>query len=205
MKNEESIHTWLNAGTSFPSFTFLFTLWNMKKKLYTDIHLNLKYFHIFFEALYKITRDFLLFLEPLLPAPGSHSPHTLQTMTDPCVLQVSPPLTLQPPPPPTILYPHSHHFPLGNKSRDGRKDGWCYFELWHVSMQVIPLLFINNWPAPSVEAIYRADCCFDKECKLLERALVYTAEGSVFIKLLTSCWFSFALKHRSDITAGVNV
>lgn len=72
-------------------------------------------------------------------------------------------------------------------------------------MQVIPLLFINNWPAPSVEAIYRADCCFDKECKLLERALVYTAEDSVFIKLLTSCWFSFAHKHRSDITAGVNV
>lgn len=35
-------------------------------------------------------------------------------------------------------------------------------------MQVIPLLFINNWPGPSVGAIYRADCCFAREHKLLE-------------------------------------
>lgn len=35
-------------------------------------------------------------------------------------------------------------------------------------MQVIPLLFIDNWPGPSVGAIFRADCCFAKEHKLLE-------------------------------------
>lgn len=69
---------------------------------------------------------------------------------------------------PFPFHSHSHHLPLGNGSWDGRRDGWCCFELWHVSMQVTPLLFINNWPGPSVGAIYRADYRFAKEHKLLQ-------------------------------------
>lgn len=69
-----------------------------------------------------------------------------------------------PPTPP----PHQP-FPRAIVAETKRKDGWCCFELWHVSMQVNPLLFINNWPGPSVPAIYRADCCFAREHKRWER------------------------------------
>lgn len=71
-----------------------------------------------------------------------------------------------PTPHPLSFHPHSHHLPLGNESLDVGKDGWCCVELWRVSMQVIPLLFINNWPEPSVKAIYRGDFRFAKEHKL---------------------------------------
>lgn len=71
-------------------------------------------------------------------------------------------------PHPLSFHPHPHHLPLGSESWEGKRDGWCCFEPWHVSMQVIPLLFINNWPGPTVGAIYGADCCFAKEYKVLE-------------------------------------
>lgn len=69
----------------------------------------------------------------------------------------------------SLLAPPTHQpFPWVIVAETKRKDGWCCFELWHVSMQVNPLLFINNWPGPSVPAIYRADCCFAREHKRWE-------------------------------------
>lgn len=123
--------------------------------------------------------DFLLFLVPVsfllmlhvcvsesAAYTGTHSPHTLLKMTDFSVMHLFFFFLLYCPSSsfPILFPPQPSPLPLGDGSCDGRRDGWCYFELWHV----IPLLFINNWPAPSAGPIYRADFCFAKKHKLLK-------------------------------------
>lgn len=63
-------------------------------------------------------------------------------------------------------------------------------------MQVIPLLFIDNWPGPSVGAIYRADCsCFAQTLRGFLSFFVYSneniTEGLAFVKLqkVVALWF----------------
>lgn len=157
-------------------------------------------FSLFLEPLLRVDADLLSVREIYLRGP---SPHTLLQMAHCCCFVTSntPPLFLMPP-------PHSYRFPSGNGSWERRRDGWCCFELWHVSMWGIPLLFINNWPGPSVGAIYRADYCFARTPELYFFASHYLTESLISVKLfinsLTSGWFSLP-QNRSDTRSLANI